>query len=168
MFEGEKTIYCLDTNVLIQAWQHYYAPDICPGYWDTLKKLGEKGIIFIPNVVFEEIEKDEDDLYIWLKNSGIPKRKIDGMVTKCLKDIYANHPDNQLLVAENGKHSKADPWVIAHAIKESAVVVTKEKKDQIINKKKIKIPHVCDNMNVRWIDDFTFIKELGIKFNCSF
>ncbi|MGM0531632.1 MAG: DUF4411 family protein [Bacteroidota bacterium] len=27
--------YCLDANVLIQAWQKYYSPDICPGYWES-------------------------------------------------------------------------------------------------------------------------------------
>ena len=43
-----------------------------PIYWQKIKK----GIIFIPEVVFEEIEKGEDDLYEWLKNSDIPIRKI--------------------------------------------------------------------------------------------
>ena len=44
-------IYCLDANVLIQAWQKYYAPDICPDYWEILNKLGSQGRIFIPEEV---------------------------------------------------------------------------------------------------------------------
>ncbi|WP_291967014.1 DUF4411 family protein [Maribacter sp.] len=167
MFEDEKVIYCIDANILIQAWQKYYSPDICPSYWEVLDELGQKGKIFIPELVYEEIQKGEDDLFKWLKNSKIPIKKIDGEVANCLKEIYAANSDHQYLVSSNGIHSKADPWVIAHAMKEKATVVTKEKKDFISKKTKIKIPHVCDNMNVDWIDDFDFIKKVNLKFTCK-
>ncbi|WP_083847963.1 DUF4411 family protein [Cecembia lonarensis] len=36
-----------------------------------------------------------------------------------------------------------------------------------MNSKKIKIPNVCDNVGIRWINDFQFIEELDIKFQCS-
>lgn len=167
MFESEKLIYCIDANILIQAWQSYYSPKVCPTYWEVLNELGKRGVIFIPEVVYEEIEKGEDDLYEWLKKSDIPIKKIDGTVTNCLKDIYATNPNHKYLVSSNGIHSKADPWVIAHAIKENAIVVTKEKKDYIKKQTKIKIPHVCENMNVKWIDDFEFIQDLNLKFSCE-
>jgi predicted nuclease of predicted toxin-antitoxin system len=167
MFEEDNVVYCIDTNILIQAWQKYYSPEICPSYWDVLNQLGKKGVIFIPELVYEEIKKGEDDLYEWLKNSNIPIKKIDGAVTNCLKEIYASNPNHKYLVSNNGIHSKADPWVIAHAMNEKAIVVTKEKKDFIRKQTKIKIPHVCDNMNVSWIDDFEFIKNLNIKFTCE-
>ena len=167
MFEGENPIYCIDANVLIQAWQKYYSPHICPSYWEVLNELGRKGSIFIPELVFEEIEKGQDDLFNWLKESDIPIRKIDGSVTECLKKIYDNNPNHKYLVSSNEIHSKADPWVITHTINEKATVVTKEKKDFIKKQTKIKIPHVCDNMNVKWIDDFRFIQEVNIKFLCE-
>jgi len=167
MFEDEKAVYCIDANILIQAWQKYYSPEICPSYWEVLNDLGKKGVIFIPELVYEEIEKGEDNLFEWLKNSDIPIKKIDGEVTNCLKEIYSSNPDHKYLVSSNGIHSKADPWVIAHAMKEKAIVVTKEKKDFIRKQTKIKIPHVCDNMNISWIDDFDFIKNLNIKFTCK-
>ena len=44
--------YCLDANVLIQAWQKYYSPIICPGYWDVLNQLGVEGKIFVCQEVF--------------------------------------------------------------------------------------------------------------------
>ena len=167
MFEEDKVIYCIDANILIQAWQKYYSPKICPSYWEVLNKLGKKGVIFIPELVYEEIKKGEDDLYEWLKNSNIPIKKIDGAVTRCLKQIYAANSDHKYLVSSNSIHSKADPWVIAHAMNENAIVVTKEKKDFIKKQTKIKIPHVCDNMNVNWMDDFEFIKNVNIKFICT-
>lgn len=60
-----------------------------------------------------------------------------------------------------------NPWVIAHAMNENATVVTKEEKVTALNTKKIKIPNVCENMKIRWINDFKMISELGIKFNCT-
>jgi len=48
-----------------------------------------------------------------------------------------------------------------------AIVVTKENKESALNSKRIKIPNVCENMGIKWIDDFEFINELDIKFKCS-
>lgn len=167
MFEDEKLIYCIDANILIQAWQKYYAPEICPSYWEVLNDLGKRGVIFIPELVYEEIAKGEDNLFEWLKKSDIQIKKIDGEVTNRLREIYASSPSHKYLVSSNGIHSKADPWVIAHAMKENAIVVTKETKDYFKKQTKIKIPHVCDNMGVKWIDDFEFIRNLNIKFTCE-
>jgi len=64
--------------------------------------------------------------------------------------------------------SLADPWVIAHALYENATVVTKEEKVTAINSNRIKIPNVCDEMGIKWINDFQFIEEMNIKFQCSF
>jgi rRNA-processing protein FCF1 len=159
--------YCLDANVLIQAWQKYYSPKFCLDYWILLNNLGDNNRIFIPQMVSEEITRTEDDLAVWLKNSSIPIHEINGPVSECLKRIYASNPLHQYLVANSGQHSLADPWVIAHAMNENAVVVTKEIKDNFNNPTKIKIPHVCDNMGVRWINDFELVEELGIQFSCS-
>jgi len=43
-------VYCLDANVLIQAWQKYYNPTFCPDYWDKLIQLGLPNKIFIPEL----------------------------------------------------------------------------------------------------------------------
>ncbi len=160
-------IYCLDANVLIQAWQKYYSPHICADYWDVLDKLGDRKRIFIPELVYEEIVRTDDDLSKWLKQSRIPVRKIDEPVTRCLQSIYAHNPVHANLVDNIRGRSLADPWVIAHAINDNAVVVTKEEKITAINSRKIRIPNVCENMGIRWINDFEFLKELGILFNCK-
>lgn len=162
-----KTTYCLDTNVLIQAWQKYYSPKICPDYWDLLNYLGTQNIIFIPEMVYDEIIKTDDDLSNWLKASKIPRKKIDERVVKCLQDIYSADPNHKFLVDNTKARSLADPWVIAHALRENATVVTKEEKVTALNSTKIKIPNVCEKMNVTWMNDFQLIEELGIKFRCE-
>ena len=159
--------YCLDANVLIQAWQKYYNPKFCPDYWDILIELGKQDKIFIPELVYEEITRTEDDLSSWVKASKIPIKKISEPVTICLQKIYAVNPVHKNLVDNITGRSLADPWVIAHSLHENATVVTKEEKITALNSKRIRIPNVCDNMGVRWMNDFQFIDELGIKFKCS-
>ncbi len=159
--------YCLDANVLIEAWRKYYSPTFCPDYWKILNELGIRQRIFLPELVYEEITRTEDDLSNWLKGCQIPIRKTSESVIQCLRSIYASNPLHVNLVDNVRGRSLADPWVIAHALNESATVVTKEEKVTAINSTKVKIPNVCDNMDVRWIDDFKFVAELDIRFNCS-
>lgn len=161
-----ENIYCLDSNVLIQAWQKYYSPKYCPSYWDVLNDLGREDKIFIPSMVYDEIVKTDDDLSDWLKASNIKVKPITSDVTKILTSIYAADPNHKHLVDNKKGRSLADPWVIAHAIKEDAIVVTKEEMVTAINSTKIKIPNVCDNMGVQWINDYAMVEKLGLTFNC--
>lgn len=163
----EETKYCLDTNVLIQAWQKYYSPTYCPGYWDILNQLGKQGRIFLPEEVSAEILKTDDDLAEWLKSSNIPIISITEEVTVNLGKIYSTDPKHKLLVDNKKGRSLADPWVIAHAMKEGATVVTKEEKITRLDSKTVKIPNVCENMGVRCIDDYQMIEELRIRFDCQ-
>jgi len=166
MNQTEST-YCLDSNVLIQAWQKYYSPKYCPSYWDILNELGSEDRIFIPSMVYDEIVKTDDDLSDWLKGSNIVAKPITSDVTQILKSIYAADPNHKHLVDSKKGRSLADPWVIAHAIKEDAIVVTKEEKVTALNSNKIKIPNVYDNMGVNWINDYKMVEQLGLNFSCS-
>ena len=159
--------YCLDANVLIQAWQKYYSPRFCPTYWEVLASFGSTNKIFVPEQVYDEIVRAEDDLSGWLKSSKIPIHKTTTEVTEKLKAIYAANPIHQYLVDNTKQRSLADPWVIAHAMEENATVVTKEEKVMAPNTTRIKIPNVCDNMNILWVNDFQFIREVGIQFACT-
>ena len=162
---GEIQRYCLDANVLIQGWQKYYSPRLCPSYWNVLNKLGASGRIFIPRMVYDEIVKTEDDLKAWINGCAIPIMEVDGLVTNCLQDIFNANEIHKLLVDNTKQRSLADPWVIAHAMKENACVVTKEEKITS-SSNKIRIPNVCENMGIRCIHDFEFVEEIGMKFTC--
>ncbi|MCX6271029.1 MAG: DUF4411 family protein [Bacteroidetes bacterium] len=161
-------LYCLDANVLIEAWQKYYSPALCPDYWDALNSLGDRDIIFIPELVFEEIVRTDDHLSKWLKQSKIKVHKIDEDVTRCISHIYSVDPLHKQLVDSTKNRSLDDPWVIAHAMKEKATVVTKEELVTAPNSRKVKIPNVCKNLGIRWIHDFQMIDEVGIRFSCRF
>lgn len=162
----DQVKYCLDTNILIQAWQKYYSQKFCPGYWEVLNQLGDVGQIFIPEEVRDEILKTDDDLSNWVKECRIPIIKTNRAVTENLSKIYSADPLHKFLVDNTKARSLADPWVIAHAMTENATVVTKEIKVTAVSSTKIKIPNVCENMHIRCITDFKMIDELNIKFGC--
>ena len=128
--------------------------------------LGSEGRIFICQEVYDEIVKTEDDLSSWLKDSNIPVRKASESVIGNLIEIYKT-PAHLKLVDNTKNRSLADPWVIAHAMDTNSVVVTKEEKVTQANSTKVKIPNVCDNVGVRWINDFEFVQELNFRFSCQ-
>ncbi|MEX2564415.1 MAG: DUF4411 family protein [Cyclobacteriaceae bacterium] len=160
--------YILDTNVFIEPWTKYYSPKFCTGYFECLNKLGNNGVIAIPEMVQKEVAKVDDDLAHWLLNkSDIPVLNITESVQQALRSIYSHDPKHTRLTDTTKGRSMADPWVIAHAIVEKATVVSKEEKVVTKVSKKVKIPNVCDNMGIRCIQDFEFIEEVGIKFEAK-
>jgi predicted nucleic acid-binding protein len=158
--------YCLDANVLINAWNQYYSKTISSGYWEILSRLGHGGRIFLPEHVKEEIVRTDDTLADWLLGSSLPVYPVDSRATEIVGTIFTADPRHALLVDNTKGRSLADPWVIAHAIAENACVVTKENK-VTSSDKRVKIPNVCEKMGVRCINDFDMIRELGIRFSCA-
>ena len=152
--------YCLDTNVLIQAWNNYYSMELCPEYCAILDDLATKNSVFCTDEVKREIEKIDDDLCTWVK--GRPHLFCDGTedVQRQLRTVLARFPR---LVDTAGDRSMADPWVVAHALHTGATVVTKETPSPP-GTKRIKIPDVCRAFSVRCINDFQFVTEIGIRF----
>ena len=155
--------YCLDTNVLIQAWNTYYSMDLAPKYWDILDEMANKGIVFCTHEVKREIEKVDDELKKWTKQRDYLFRDITEDVQQHIRDVLKAFPR---LVDTTKDRSMADPWVIAHALAEKATVVTKEMITPA-GSKRIKIPDVCDTFSVRCINDFEFVREVGITFTAK-
>lgn len=53
----------------------------------------------------------------------------------------------------------ADPWVIAHAKIENAIVVTQETLVPSVSSQ-VKIPNICNQFGVKWIDLYALLREL--------
>lgn len=158
-------IYCLDTNVFIEAWNKYYHKDFFGDYWRKLDDLAKVGEVFATEEVKREIGKIDDTLKEWLGERDYFFRKINDDVQACLGKVFEN-PEHQRLVDATKQRPIADPWVIAHAMAEGAVVVTKEHFETNTTKR-IKIPNVCEAIGVEWIDDFEMVRRLGMQFKVS-
>lgn len=153
--------YCLDTNIFIEPWKRFYSVKFTKGYWEILADLSQKGILFSTTEVKKEIEKIDDDLLKWIKDKNFFKEP-NTDVQKCMREILKKHP---LLIDHAKSRSIADPWVIAHAQFENAVVVTLEQKAR--KSGQVKIPDVCAIERIECIDIYDLIKRLKIEFTAK-
>ncbi len=177
--------YILDTNVYIAAFRGYYNPEICSTYWEVLRELGEKESIKSPKEVKDEIERIDDDLSGWAKNKNpcFLSDDLTGIMVffmkvrasyDVIKQNAISHWTTEFAKKGQKYHLREEPisdediFVVATALfyrkhfpDQEVVVVTKE----ILKNnpyKPVRIPHLCDAVKVRWINDFEFIKEIGI------
>ncbi|HCO22927.1 MAG: hypothetical protein CME31_22885 [Gimesia sp.] len=58
--------------------------------------------------------------------------------------------------------SNADGWLVAYAKAHDYVVVTREVYVADI-KREVKIPNVCEEFDVEYIDTFDLLEELGVQ-----
>lgn len=157
--------YCLDANAFIEPWNKYFSIQRCADYWEILNDLGVKGIVFCPDQVKREIDKADDGLKEWLNSKPYFIRAETEEVQKNVRKILAQFPQ---LISVGANRSMADPWVVAHAMSDSAIVVSKEYAINTTQKiSRVKIPDVCSHFKITCINDFQFIDRIGIKFKAS-
>lgn len=155
------TKYCLDANALIEPWNKYYSMKLCPDYWNVLDNLAKEGVIFCTEEVGRELDKIDDELKAWAGARPYLFREITRDVQLKLRNVLASYPR---LVDTIRDRSMADPWVIAHAMAEGAIIVTKEHYTDG-SKKRFRIPDVCEALKVPWMDDHRFAEAVGLKFS---
>jgi len=160
-------MYLLDTNTLIESKNRYYDFNICPGFWQAIL-INDK--IKTIEMVIEEIKDGNDELTKWITDHEYDMKKklikIDHDIQKIFSKI-ANYIENLQFPPKSEKErflSKADPWLIATAKKFDYIIVTQEQFIKNINTKKIKIPNICSNFNVKYITIFDLLKQENIKF----
>lgn len=164
-----KPKYVLDTSLFTQAKRSYYAFDITPSFWRYLVQLANQGIITSIDKVCGEIERGKDDLYIWIQQNlplqffcstdNSPNVLIN--YQQLISWSSSNTQFTSNAKAEFAQYDEADAWVVAFALLNKLTVVSQETLNANI-KRKIPIPNVCHEFNVRHIDTFTFLRE------CSF
>ena len=157
--------YWLDSNVFIEGFKGPYAFDIAPRFWDLIDEMIDGGQLLCPVRVYDELQDVQDELARWTqerRQSGLFVEP-DLVVQESFKTIAAyvmeHYPDNQ---ARRRFLDRADPWVIAHARAKGGSVVTLE---PIVPRasQQVKIPNVCDRLNVRFINTYDMLRELGVS-----
>ena len=164
--------YILDTNIFIHIKDYVFPFDASHMYfWNFLLELAQQNYFKLPEMVVSELESGTDALGIW-----ISRHKSDFKLPTA--SVLSNDSLSRVLAVYNSIRSvplteaeleylKADPYVIAHAITEEAIVVTAEKLfgiQQNTTAKNIKIPNICEQMNVPYISELRFMWELSQKY----
>lgn len=157
--------YLLDTNVFIEAKNEFYGMDFCPAFWDWLVESNRAKKVFSVDKVRDELKARRDQLSDWAKSRGcdffITSENREVLLTiKSIKDCIDN---NNYSEAHKRKFMKgADCWLIAHAKVRDLTVVTREVYNK--NTKKVKIPNICKQMNIRYTSLFSMLRTEDARF----
>lgn len=164
-------IYLLDSNVFIESHRRYYGMDFAPGFWDILDRGFVDGSVCSINRVHAELvpsnQAQHDELSKWV----IPRHRcfpsLDANALRWMRNIasWVMNPSRIYTDAAKSEflNDVADYPLIAFAKAHQLVLVTQEKSDPNC-KRHVKIPDVCIEFDVKYVDTFTMIRNKGAKF----
>lgn len=162
--------YVLDANIFIEASRRYYSFDFGTKFWDFLVEKAKENTICSVDKVLKEIQKGNvnEPLRKWAENEFKDyffSTENDGVLNiykEIINVVYRNNNYTQNAKDEFFKEENADAWVIAYAKCNNLIVVTHESIN-LNSRKKILIPNLCHELNIKYIDTFTMLKELNFK-----
>lgn len=157
--------YLLDANTYIEAKNYYYGMTICPGYWDWLDLQFENNLVNSVQPVFKELKTYGDELSEWVDERSAQFLSVTEAATQ---ELYARIAqfvvDGDYQPANRDDFlAGADPWLIAKAGAIGSIVVTHEAMVGP-DSKKVKIPNICKEFGVDYINSFDLLNILGAKF----
>ena len=164
--------YILDTNIYINFYERYYNIDYFPSFWQNISPILNKHVI-VPEIIISENYQDKwfrDWLETNYREDIINHKLYASDWTKVLQHVsLSNMYRNEALTSDKGwaKESIADPWIIAIALAENYTIVTNERKNNGLNSKNpsksVKIPDICQDLNVKCIDMLGFFKDVNLS-----
>ncbi len=161
--------FVVDSNFFIQAHRVNYPLDVAASFWIKIRELAEKGTIFSIDKVQNELYKNKDALTEWCE-ANLPDTFFKdstevlaeyGQITKWAlsrSDLYLQKALNEFLDAD-----EADAWLVSYALSHKIVLVTQEVSAPM-SKAKIKIPDVCIQFGVKYINTIEMLRQLGERF----
>lgn len=159
-------MYLLDTNVFIEAKNRYYRMHICPGFWDWVEAQFSSGLLGSIEMVWDEINTNDDELSKWSKthkqyfiaaDEEECQQHFSSIVEYVMAHAQYSEPNRSTFLG------LADPLLIAKAKTINGIVVTHE---SLVpdNSGKIKIPNICKEFGVDYCNTFDLLDTLEAKF----
>lgn len=151
--------YTLDTNILIGLGQRY-PRDLFPSLWSALEGAINDDRACICDAVLDELARGRDDLHDWAK-------KYPGFVCEVTQEdvdlaarISTDYPE---WVRE--ERNAADPFVVAHAVNHSRVIVTEENvAGANVEPRNQKVPNVASAYSAYAVKLFDWVRAEGWSF----
>jgi len=158
--------YVLDANVFIEAARRYYGFDLAPKFWESLVSYADETVKSIDRIK-AELQRGNDDLAEWAD-----EHFADAFASTDDAEVIAAYGEIITWVQRHTQFSDSakaefanspDGWLVAYARAKSCVVVTHEVLAPDV-RRKVPIPNICQQFNVRYVDTFTMLRELGVRF----
>jgi len=154
----------LDSNIYIEMKNGPYGFDIVPGFWAWIEREAEAGTLYSPRAVYEEISRGDDDLAAWFKARSSthlfvqPDAEVQAAYRRIADRVVADYEPHQASDFLSG----ADPWVIAQAQGDGAIVVTHEHRGGQ-GVKRVLIPNLCDIFGLRYIKIYDLLRARNFR-----
>ena len=159
--------YLLDSNFFLDSSLRYYQNDFFEDFWTWIGHIAKGQSVKSVEKVKQELSKKDDFISDFIKK--LPKSFFINE-TKCL-DSYKQVIEKSISMDfhSNAKEKfadehRADAWLLAVALSDKYVIVSNEKMPDKKEKKNIKIPRMCDELDIECINIFDFIKEQKVEF----
>lgn len=165
-----KEQFLIDSNVFINAKYFHYNFKYCKIFWDYLLKLHDNNVVFTINSVKRELLAKPDEIASWIETEVPPSFFQDEMMSMGSYAKLMNWAQTQD-VSEKAKedfasNSKADAFLIAHAMANNFTIITHEK-SQAGAKKRIMIPNAAEAHGVKTLTLYEFLStHSGQNFTC--
>jgi hypothetical protein len=140
-----KPTYCLDTSALTYGYYDVYRASQFLKVWDRLSDLVEEGRLVAPMRIYEELQRQNDELYQWVK---MRKRMFIEPDNEQLAITYQLSRDFPYLLRRHKDMKPGDAWVIALARQRGFWVVSNENPGSLENPK---IPFICGKYGITHI-----------------
>lgn len=157
----------IDTSAVIDAVAGYYRMSVCPGFWDWFAEaLAAGDVVLIPQVRTELRAKDES-LARWLGDSAtvavpatvLPIEQAYRRVLQAIGEMNCAPASAQKFL------DGADFHLVAYALAGNHRVVSHEvREDPKKSLKALKIPDLCDNLDVSCTRLVRMLEERGARF----
>lgn len=164
-------VHLVDANVLIEAKNRYYSFAICPGFWDALVWHARSGALRSIDRVKAELAGGNDDLAEWAKSTApgdafCSTNDADAVAWYGRVVTWVLGEPRFTPAAKDEFAQAADPWLVAYAGAHGMTLVTLETPSPM-SRNNVKIPDVCRQFEVPWLNTFEMLEGLGAAFTWS-
>lgn len=157
--------YCIDACAILDFWDtqertrpYHVKVKSFRAIWEHISAKVKSGAIIVPRIVADEVDAitDNEELKQWLKTNRRRFVDYNRFVPELQKIV------NKYAIYTTDKGSIADAAVIAIAMGSNLTVITSEIHVSQHSPVKPKIPNVCDDVSVKWMNLPEFFEAEGL------
>jgi Domain of unknown function (DUF4411) len=155
-----KNKYCFDSSIFMTGWRVHYPQVSFAPLWERMAEIMKDGRIIVPKEVEKEILAGDDDLKVWFKANNDCVRPYTADQIAIVSAIVNKYPKVSQYHKDRPRH--ADPFVIALAKVEKAIVVTYESPNG--SRDNPSIATLCQEHGIECCNMGGFFEKEGVNF----
>lgn len=152
--------YVIDSSSLIEGLKKTYPRDVFPALWDKIGEQIQLGKIVAPEEVKRELaEYGVDEIVEWCNEFSNFFQSEEADIQSVVTSIMTHPEHRKLMNLKTPSRYCADMWVIAIAKVRNLTVINEEQLLQSVSPYKNKIPNVCRDLGIPYMNLLDYIKK---------